>query len=129
MVLRTDESRHWHFDKRLSLDTIVAIIGIAFVIGGPLMLAWRSMDTRVLRLETIYEESQKAEVVRDRNLSDQRTQLSIQIDRLSARLEALQIDVAKLVGAATAGTAGGQIILQNPVDPTHLQPRKGGVQN
>ena len=128
MVLRTDESRHWHFDKRLSLDTIVAIIGIAFVIGGPLMLAWRSMDTRVLRLETIYEESQKAEAVRDRNQTDQRTQLSIQIDRLSSRLEALQIDVAKLVGAATA-TAGGQIILQGPTDPTHLQPRKGGVQN
>jgi hypothetical protein len=80
---------------------VVAICGIAIVIGGPLILAWRTMDSRVLRLETIYEERQKAETIQRTTEIEQRSLLTQQIAALANRLTDLQIDVAKLVGAAS----------------------------
>ena len=103
-----DRRNRWHFDKKMSLDTLVAIAGIAVVIGGPLMLAWRSMENRVVVLETKQEAQQSAEMRRDSDAREQRIAVLSQMKDLGDGITKMQISFAKLeaqIGAATTAAA------------------------
>lgn len=93
---RAADVRSWHFDKKLSLDTLIAIIGIAVVIGGPLILAWRSMEARVQKLEVILEQSAAQDALREAATREQRGLISAQFKDLNDNLQKLQIAVGKL---------------------------------
>ncbi len=89
----------WHFDKKLSLDTLVAIVGIAVVIGGPLIFAWRSMESRILVIETIQSVQQRQF---EQLLSEERERRGVfatQMKDLGDVLTALRLDVARLTNA------------------------------
>ena len=93
------EQRRWHFDKRLSLDTVVGILGISIVIGGPFLVWGRAMESRVLSLETIATERLTSEKQRDDSARDVRLTTEVRINRMDEKLTALQITQAEILAA------------------------------
>lgn len=92
----------WHFDKKLSLDTLVAIAGIALVIGGPLIIAWRTMETRLLTVELAAESQQKQFMQQLTDMREQRAIFSLSLKELGDNMTSLRIDVAKIIAAQQA---------------------------
>jgi hypothetical protein len=84
-----DDRRGWHFEKRLSLDTLISVLGIAAVIGGPILVWGRAMEGRVQSLEIIQTERQKTEDT-TRSLTNQK------LEKLDDRVTTLQIGIGKL---------------------------------
>lgn len=87
----------WHFDKKLSLDTLVAIGGIAVVIGGPLVVAWRSAETRILTLEVT---QQNQSVQYKQMLDDEKERrgvFAVQMKELGDKVTLIQLDVGKIL--------------------------------
>jgi hydrogenase maturation factor HypF (carbamoyltransferase family) len=82
----------WHFDKRISVDTIIAIV----VIGGALLVAWRTMETRVLTLETKWEEQSKASAVAAAADRDVRDRNERRLDKISDDVQRIQLSVARM---------------------------------
>jgi hypothetical protein len=95
--------RRWTFDRRVSLDTIVGVVGIAIVIGGPLILAWRAIDTRILTIEVKDEVRIKCDDKRDTEARDFRTQISAQLSDLSKQMTQTQITLGVLSGKLPGG--------------------------
>ncbi len=98
---RTDS---WHFEKRLSLDTLVALAGVAIVLGGPMVYWGRAMENRVLQLEIKAEERAKQEetrakqeVARDLDARDQRITVLTRMDKIDEQVTQLRIDIGKLL--------------------------------
>lgn len=90
----SSESNGWRFEKKMSLDTIVAIVGVAIVIGGPLMLAWRGMENRVVVLETKQEAQSLFEKKREDDAKEQRAALAIQVKDMADNIKTMQISFA-----------------------------------
>lgn len=87
----------WSFRKELSLDTLVGIVGVAVVIGGPLIVAWRSAETRILTLEVTQAHMQGSlSRALDEGNRD-RSAITTQIKEVADKMTALQIDVAKII--------------------------------
>lgn len=80
----------WTFKKQLSVDTILQIVGMAVVLGGPAILAWRSMETRILTLENIYVQTEKRDTERSKLAEEQRNALGLQLKELSDAVRNLQ---------------------------------------
>lgn len=99
-------NRRWIFERRISLDTLVGIVGIAFVIGGPLLLAWRAIDSRILTIEIRDEARSKNDDKRDTEAREFRTQISTQLGDLAKQMTATQITLGVLSGAAKAPADG-----------------------
>lgn len=93
---RSFRDQKWHFDKRVSVDTFVAIFGMAIVVGGPVMVWGRAMEGRVLGLEVIQDQRARAEEQRDRDVRDQRLALSLRLDKFDDQLTALRIGLGQL---------------------------------
>jgi hypothetical protein len=91
------DRRHWHFEKRLSIDTLVGIVGVALVVGGPVLFWGRVMENRVLTLENINVERDKATVKEAVDSRDQRSLVGSRLDKIDDKMNQLQVDVAKLV--------------------------------
>ncbi len=70
------DRRHWHFDKRISLDTIVAVVGMGLLVGGPILVWGRAMESRVQALEVMQGERQKGDVAKKADVREQRAQLA-----------------------------------------------------
>lgn len=79
------QRRSWYFEKRISLDTIVGIVGIAVVLGGPFIIWGRAMEGRILSIE-----------VRDEARSKSFEQITTALDRLSAQMTTTQIQLGIL---------------------------------
>lgn len=84
-----ERRRSWYFEKRLSLDTLVAICGLAIVIGGPFLIWGRAMESRVLTIEV--RDDARAKMLEDitaklTKLGEQMTQTQIQIGVLSGKI-------------------------------------------
>ena len=94
--------RRWSFDRRISLDTIVGILGIAIVIGGPLILAWRAIDTRILTIEVRDEVRAKSDDKHDVEQREFRTLISSQLSELSKQMTQTQITLGVLSGKLPA---------------------------
>lgn len=91
-----ERTKAWHFDKRISLDTIIAIGGIAIVVGGPFIIWGRAMESRVLTLEQIQIQLEKKEIERFAELKEQRAIADRNYRELADALQRLQISFAKL---------------------------------
>lgn len=92
--------RAWTFDRRISLDTIVGVIGVAIVIGGPLILAWRAIDTRILTIEVKDESRIKNDERRDSEAREFRNVISSQLTELSKQMTQQQIALGILTAKA-----------------------------
>src|SRR6478609_986220 len=53
---RTTDDTRWHFDKHLSINTLVSVVGMAVLVGGPVLVWGRAMESRVQVLEVIQTE-------------------------------------------------------------------------
>ena len=87
----------WHFEKKLSVDTLVAIGGIALVIGVPTYFAWRAMADQVLALGLIQKHLQDQIVQMVSDERERRTTFSAQVNGLTDKVTSIQIDVAKII--------------------------------
>ncbi len=91
---RTD---HWHFEKRLSLDTLVAVAGISIVLGGPIFYWGRAMEQRVQTLEIRAEASTKQDTARQLDARDERIAILTKMEKLDEQVTQLRIEVGALV--------------------------------
>lgn len=96
---RTDA---WHFEKRLSLDTLVALVGVAVLLGGPFYYWANKMDSRVQTLEVRGAERDQQEAARALDARDARIQMLGKVDKLDEQVTQLRVDVAKLTVLFTA---------------------------
>ena len=94
---REDDMTHWRFDKRLSVNTLVSVIGMALVVGGPVLVWGRAMESRVQALEIESTEKAKLEVTRDSDSRESRTALTVRLDKMDDKLSQMQVQVAQLV--------------------------------
>lgn len=94
-------SKTWRFDRRVSLDTIVAIVGVAIVLGGPLFYWAHNMEDRVQRLELLQMEGDKQDATR--NESDREFQKATvdRLEKIETKVTELQINVGRLVAPVT----------------------------
>lgn len=86
----------WHFDKRLSVDTLVAVVGVAIVIGGPILIWGRAMETRVQALEVVQEQRSKMELQRDADIREQRNALIARLDKFEEQVTQLRVAIGAL---------------------------------
>lgn len=82
--------RSWYFERRISLDTIVGIAGIALVLGGPFIIWGRAMEARVLAIE-----------IRDEARAKAFEEIKFALDRLSAQMTQAQVQLGILSGTAS----------------------------
>jgi len=90
-----EDRRGWHFEKSLSLDTFVAIFGIALVVGGPVLVWGRAMESRVQALEVMQGERQKGDVAKEADVREQRAQLALRLDKLDEKVTSMQIQLGR----------------------------------
>lgn len=93
---RPFRDQRWHFDKRLSLDTIVGILGVAIVIGGPVLVWGRAMENRVQTLEVVQDQRARMEEARDRDIREQRMALGLRLDKFDDQLTQMRIAIGQL---------------------------------
>jgi hypothetical protein len=99
---RTDS---WHFEKRLSLDTVVSVVSVVVFLGGPILFWGRAMEGRVQALEVIQDQRMKQEVARDMDARDQRISILTRMDKIDEQVTQLRIELGKLPGATRANAA------------------------
>jgi hypothetical protein len=92
LARRTD---HWHFEKRLSLDTLVAIAGVALLIGGPMLVWGRAMESRVQALEVVGQERSKQETALALDARDQRISILSRLDKMDEQITQLRVELGK----------------------------------
>lgn len=100
---RTD---NWHFEKRLSLDTVVSIISVVVFLGGPFLLWGRAMENRVQSLEVIQEQRGRQETARDIDARDQRISILSRMEKIDEQVTALRIEVGRLTAPPVVPTIG-----------------------
>lgn len=88
------------------MDTIVGLIGIAVVLGGPFVIWGRSMEAgqvqtqgRVLLLETISEQRAKFDAEREASNRERQKELSNKVDNLDTKVTAAQVKISEQVQA------------------------------
>lgn len=99
---RTDS---WHFEKRLSLDTLVAILGVALVLGFPIFYWGRAVEDRVTKLEARDDARSKQETARELDARDQRIAVLAQMDKLAEQVTQLRIDLGGVIAVARRAQA------------------------
>jgi hypothetical protein len=90
---RTDS---WHFEKRLSLDTVVSIVSVVVFLGGPILFWGRAMENRVQALELVQEARAKQETARDFDARDQRISILTRMDKIDEQVTAMRIEIGRL---------------------------------
>jgi hypothetical protein len=76
----------WYFERRISLDTIVAVVLLSIALGGPFIVWGRAMEARVLALELHDEARLKnfESIAKSlEKLNEQMTQAQIQLGVLT----------------------------------------------
>ncbi len=96
-----DERRGWHFSRVVSVDAIINIIGIAVVLGLPLLYWGRSLESRVLTLENFNVASLNADVRRDADTREQRIAFALRLEKFSGDIEQLKIGIAQILARQT----------------------------
>jgi hypothetical protein len=89
--------RGWHFDKHLSVNTLVSILGMAIVLGAPLFYWGNAMDKRVGALEISKAEKDRTDVATETASREQRTALTAHLDKMDDKLTQMQVQVGQLV--------------------------------
>lgn len=87
----------WRFERRVSLDTLVGIIGVAVVIGGPMFYWARNMEDRVQRLEVLQAAGDKEDAAHSADEREWRADIAKKVDKIESKVTDLQINVGRLV--------------------------------
>lgn len=85
----------WQFEKKLSINTIIEILGLAVVLGGPMMVWGRAMESRVLTLETVQDERKRIEI-------EYRSSLTQKLDKMSDDMNKVQVQIGIVSTQITA---------------------------
>lgn len=93
---RPFREQRWHFEKKLSLDTIVGILGVACVIGGPLLFWGRNIENRVQTIELVNEQRSRVDDKRDAELREQRLAIGSRLERIDDQVTQLRIAVGQI---------------------------------
>ena len=98
--------RGWFFEKRISMDTIVGLIGIAIVIGGPFIVWGRAIEatqmltqSRIEKLEVIASERARFEAEREITRERQQREVGAKVDKLDEKLSAAQTKIGEQMTA------------------------------
>lgn len=91
-----EKSLGLRFDRRISLDTIIQIVGIAIVLGGPLIVWGRAMESRVFTLESSIVNLEKRDGQREEYAKEQRSQMFERLTKVDGSLQSLQVTVAEI---------------------------------
>lgn len=94
---RRPDRRQWHFDKRISLDTVVAVVGMGLLVGGPILVWGRAMEGRVQVLEVTNLERSKTETTRDQDAREYRVLIANRLDKLDEKVTQMQIQIGRIV--------------------------------
>ena len=88
--------QRWHFKKQLSIDTLVQIVGVAIVLGGPILYWGRAMEARVLALEIARVERDRSETEAKITARSEAATVAAKLDKLDEKVTQLQINVGRL---------------------------------
>lgn len=84
----------WRFEKRLSLDTLIAIVGVAVVLGGPIFYAGIGMRDRIQALEVIGDQRIKVDAERAAEAKEQQKAFLERMDKFNEQVVQLRIAIA-----------------------------------
>lgn len=93
----TENDSSWHFSRTFSFDSIIQIVGIAVVLGLPILYWGRSLESRVLTLENFNSASLAADLRREGDTREQRVTFKAQLDKMEERLSNMQISISQLL--------------------------------
>lgn len=79
------------------MDTIVAVCGLALVIGGPILIWGRAIEGRVQVIEVKQDQQEKNQTDKETLRREELTKLTNTIDKLDDKVTQLQINVGRLV--------------------------------
>lgn len=108
VVVHDEQKLGLRFDRRISLDTIIQIVGIAIVLGGPFIVWGRAMESRVLTLEGSIVNSEKRDGQREEYAKEQRAQMFERLTKVDGSLQALQVTVAEIRAQLSVRNNNGQ---------------------
>lgn len=90
-----EDGRTWRFDKRITLDTLVAIAGIGLVLGVPMFLWGRAMEARVQTLEIVQTQRDEQAKNREFDYREQSIRILQRMDKLDDQVTNLRIDLGR----------------------------------
>lgn len=103
---RTD---NWHFEKRLDVSTLISILGISLVLGGPIFVWGRAMEAtsnaqnvRIQLLELQNSERTKLDQMQNEEAKAQRNVMLARIDRFDEQMNLLRVEIARLTFAVNS---------------------------
>lgn len=88
--------QHWRFDKRISFDTIGALLGVVLIIGLPMYSTFRNMESRLLTNELLLQEMVKMNVQREVDRKIERAESTQQVKEFSDQITLLRIATGQL---------------------------------
>ncbi len=91
------DRRSWHFSRVVSVDAIINIVGIAVVLGLPLLYWGRSLESRVLTLENFNQAAVISSVRNEADSREQRVSFGTKLDKFATDIEQLKIGVAQIL--------------------------------
>jgi hypothetical protein len=96
---RTDA---WHFEKRISFDTVAAVVGMLLLVAGPVVYWGRGLEeanrlteTRVKIVEVVQEQLLKQFQALAVDARDQRIAILARMDAMDIQITQLRVDIAK----------------------------------
>ncbi len=98
----------WHFIRSFSVDSIIQIVGIAVVLGLPMLYWGRSVESRVLTIENFNTASIAADVKRDADTRDERAAFRTRMEKIEENLIALKVTGAQMLAGQAAAQAAVQ---------------------
>lgn len=93
---RPFREQRWHFEKKISFDTIVGIVGVSLVLGGPLFMWGRNMESRLQTIELVNDQRARADEKRDAEIREQRIAIGLRLDRIDDQVTLLRIAIGQL---------------------------------
>lgn len=113
-----ETDKGWHFIRSFSVDSIIQIVGIAVVLGLPMLYWGRSLESRVLTIENFNAASVLADAKRDADTRDERAVFRARMEKIEENLIALKVTGAQMlagqVAAAAAVAAASAAVNANP---------------
>jgi hypothetical protein len=92
-----DRNGKWHFTRTFSVDSIIQIVGMAVVVGGPILLWGQAIQNRVLTLENFNQAAAANETKRDQDTREQRQSFNSRMDKVEERLNELRVLSAQVL--------------------------------
>lgn len=102
------EDKGWHFIRSFSIDSIIQIVGIAVVLGLPMLYWGRSVESRVLTIENFNAASVLADAKRDADTREERTAFRARMEKIEENLIALKVTGAQMLAGQAAAQAAVQ---------------------